>query len=174
METILVTLDGSDLAAQAIPVASRVAGLLGACVRLLRVIPPVPDGEPAPGDLPALVDLEERQARADLERHTPAFDGVPVDLTVLVSDNPAQEIVRYLRESPVDFVVMATQLRSGLHQYVTGSVTEAVLRSGLAPVVAVRPTERPAVSAQRSATGGAGPLDGATAHAPLRWTPADR
>ncbi len=141
METILVTLDGSDLAMQALPVAGKVAALLGARVRLLRVIAPVASGDPPQGDLSALVDLEERRAREDLQRHARALDGVPVDVTVRVSSDPAQEIVRHLRESPVDFVVMATHGHGGLRQMVTGSVTEAVLRSGLAPVVAVRPVE---------------------------------
>ncbi len=138
METILVTLDGSPLAAQAVPVAARLAEQLGAQVRLLRVTPPV-DGS-APGDLPSLVDLEERRAREDLQRQAAALGPVPVDTVVLVSASPAQEIIRYLRASPVDFVVMATHGHGGMQQLVAGSVTEAVLRSGLAPVVAVRPT----------------------------------
>ena len=110
MERILVPLDGSELSEHAVPVAARLARALGARVILLRVVPPPRVSVPeTAGDLPPLVDLEERQAD------------------------------EYLRAHPVDYVVMATHGHGGLRHLITGSVTEAVLRSGLAPVIAVRP-----------------------------------
>lgn len=137
---ILVTLDGSPLAAAAVPVAARLATGLKAEVVLLRVVPPVRrPPPPAAADLPGLIDLEERQAREELAQHQAAFAGLPVEQIVLVGDHPATEIIDWLRRHPVDFAVMATHGHSGLRQIVTGSVTEAVLRSGLAPVIAVRP-----------------------------------
>ncbi|MER3421776.1 MAG: hypothetical protein C4290_15160 [Chloroflexota bacterium] len=140
MERILVPLDGSALSEHAVPVAARLARALEAAVILLRVVPP--PKEPVPptaGDLPPLVDLEERQE--------PAFAGRPVERVVLVGLHPAEEIITWMRAHPVDFVVMATHGHGGLRHLVTGSVTEAVLRSGLAPVIAVRPV--PTSSATR-------------------------
>ncbi len=108
MERILVPLDGSELSEHAVPVAARLARALGARVILLRVVPPPRVSVPeTAGDLPPLVDLEERQADEYLRAHEPAFAGIPVE-----------RVLRHL---------------------ITGSVTEAVLRSGLAPVIAVRP-----------------------------------
>ncbi len=140
MERILVPLDGSELSEHAVPVAARLARALEAQVILLRVVPP--PREPVPptaGDLPPLVDLEERQADEYLRAHEAAFAGRPVERVVLVGLHPAEEIIAWIRAHPVDYVVMATHGHGGLRHIITGSVTEAVLRSGLAPVIAVRP-----------------------------------
>lgn len=138
---ILVTLDGSPLSRAALPVAARLASRLQAEVVLLRVVPPATgQPRPAPGDLLPLVDLEERQADAALQEMAAAFAGFPVARVVLVGEHPADEIVAWLRHNSVDFVVMATHGRGGLRHLLAGSVTEAVLRSGVAPVMAVRPT----------------------------------
>ena len=45
MNTLLVPLDGSALAEQSLPYVRTLAGLLGARVRLLRVITETPDGD---------------------------------------------------------------------------------------------------------------------------------
>lgn len=143
---ILVTLDGSDLSTAAIPVAAQIAHGLGAHVTLLRVVPP-PRRATAPtdaGDLLSLVDLEERQAEHELRAQEAAFAGLPIERVVLVAMHPAEEIIGWLRAHPVAFVVMATHGHGGLHHLLAGSVTEAVLRSGLAPVIAVRPAHVPA------------------------------
>ncbi len=144
---ILVPLDGSDLATTAIPVAAKFAGPLGAEVILMRVIVPersiVADAAP---DLPPLADIEERRADQELQRHGAAFGDLHVTRLVLFGLHPSVEIIAWLRDHPVDFVVMATHGRGGLHHLVAGSVTEAVLRSGLAPVIAIRPAAVAAVA----------------------------
>lgn len=147
MERILVPLDGSELSEHAVPVAARLARALGAEVILLRVVPPPRATLPeTAGDLPPLVDLEERQADEYLRGHEPAFAGTPVERVVLVGPHPAEEIIAWMRTHPVDYVVMATHGHGGLRHLVTGSVTEAVLRSGLAPVIAVRPVMKPSAA----------------------------
>ncbi len=140
---ILVTLDGSALAAAAIPVAAKLAADLGADVILLRVVEGRWWGRPrGAGALPARVDVEEREAEAELRVHQAAFPGLPVTRVVLAGNYAAVEIISWLRRQlhPVDFIVMATHGRGGLRRLIAGSVTEAVLRIGLAPVIAVRPT----------------------------------
>jgi universal stress protein A len=139
--TILVPLDGSELSEAAVPIAADLAAGLRAAVTLLCVVPPVPPARqtgPA-GDLPQLVDLEERRAEEILVSYATAFPGLSVECAVLVAEHAAEAIVDYVRQNPVDFVVMATHGRSGLRHLLAGSVTEAVVRSGVAPVVAVRP-----------------------------------
>lgn len=142
---ILVTTDGSPLSRSAVEVAAPLAEKLRAAVVLLRVVPPLRGNpQPARGDLLPLVDLEERQADEALQEMEAAFSDRSVSRVVLVSDNPAEAIISWLRQNPVDFVVMATHGRGGLRHLLAGSVTEAVLRSGVAPVLAVRPTTVPA------------------------------
>jgi nucleotide-binding universal stress UspA family protein len=139
---IVVTLDGSQHSEAALPVAARLAAGLSADVTLLCVVPPPP---PAPRSSPGgepllLVDLEERRADAALAARAAEFSGLLVDRVVLVSQQPAEAIIAYLVDHPTDLVVMATHGYSGLRHLLAGSVTEAVVRSGVAPVVAVRPT----------------------------------
>jgi nucleotide-binding universal stress UspA family protein len=50
-----------------------------------------------------------------------------------------REIVDFAREVGFDLIVMATHGRSGLSELVQGSIAEAVLKSGVAPVLLVRP-----------------------------------
>jgi nucleotide-binding universal stress UspA family protein len=50
-----------------------------------------------------------------------------------------RETIDFAREGSFDLIVMATHGRSGLSELVQGSVAEAVVRSGVAPVLLVRP-----------------------------------
>jgi len=68
--------------------------------------------------------------------------GTRVQSIVHLGD-PAREIVRCAKDGGFDLIVMATHGRSGISQRLHGSVTEAVLRSGVTPVLVVRPTRRP-------------------------------
>jgi nucleotide-binding universal stress UspA family protein len=52
---------------------------------------------------------------------------------------PAEEIVELARKGKFDAIVMATHGRSGLRDAIQGSVTAEVIRSGVAPVLVVRP-----------------------------------
>ncbi len=64
---------------------------------------------------------------------------------------PDQEIIDFARESGCDLIVMATHGRSGLSELVQGSVAEAVVKSGVTPVLLVRP-RRPQRKRRRRGT----------------------
>jgi nucleotide-binding universal stress UspA family protein len=53
--------------------------------------------------------------------------------------DPAREIIDFAQEGGFDLIAMATHGRSGLSEIVQGSIAEAVVRSGVAPVLLVRP-----------------------------------
>lgn len=57
--------------------------------------------------------------------------------------NPAAEIVRFAKKERIDLIAMATHGRSGLSETLHGSVTAEVVRSGVAPVLVVRPNPKP-------------------------------
>lgn len=143
---ILVTLDGSVFSESALPVAAKVARSLGGEVILLRVVaPPTEDeGQRSDGALPPPAELERRRTDEQLQSLTALFDDAEVRRVVLISADPARDIIGWVRDNNVDFVVMATHGHTGLRQRIAGSVTEAVLRSGAAPVIAVRPPTLPA------------------------------
>jgi nucleotide-binding universal stress UspA family protein len=58
---------------------------------------------------------------------------------VILAHHPAQAIIDWAKEHQPDVIVMATHGRAGLAHAVFGSTAEAVVRSGVAPVLLVRP-----------------------------------
>jgi nucleotide-binding universal stress UspA family protein len=62
---------------------------------------------------------------------------------------PAKEIIDFARRGQFDLIVMATHGRSGLQRTLHGSVTAAVIRSGVAPVLVI--PAKPVPPAQASA-----------------------
>jgi nucleotide-binding universal stress UspA family protein len=66
-------------------------------------------------------------------------EGLTVKCEVIFDDDPAAGIIAYAKEHGPLFIAMATHGRGGLNHAVHGSVTEQVIRSGVAPVLAVRP-----------------------------------
>ena len=67
--------------------------------------------------------------------------GRPVHVAVHFGE-PAKEIIDFARKGRFDLVVMATHGRSRLRKTLQGSVTAAVIRSGVAPVLVTRPKRR--------------------------------
>lgn len=61
--------------------------------------------------------------------------------TVLLSGDPATEIVRFARERGCDVLVVATHGRTGLPRLVLGSVAEKVTRAAPCTVVVARRSE---------------------------------
>ena len=64
--------------------------------------------------------------------------GNSVDAAVRIGE-PAKEIIAFAKRERFDLIVMATHGRSGLQKTLHGSVTSEVIRSGVAPVLVVRP-----------------------------------
>ena len=64
-----------------------------------------------------------------------------IHIEALVADHPADTIIACARELHTDVIVMATHSRASLSRALFGSTTEHVVRSGVAPVLLVHPTE---------------------------------
>jgi len=144
IKRILVPLDGSDLARQALPLATELAMCANAEVMLLTaVVPPIsgaPSGIPAYNDaLMALSDplLEELGTLAgELQQQQ-----VPIR-PVAASGLPAETIVDQAVRRHADLIVLASHGYSGLRRWVLGSVTDKVMRAATTPVVVVRAQAR--------------------------------
>jgi nucleotide-binding universal stress UspA family protein len=66
---------------------------------------------------------------------------IKVETEVVVEHDVAAAIVGFAREKKFDMIAMATHGRSGLNELVQGSVASAVVKSGVAPVLLVRPSK---------------------------------
>jgi len=161
--TILVPLDGSELAEQALAVASAIGGGTGASLVLLRVVPRFTEVtslfDPVHLSLAPLDSARMRGAEDYLQSLASAahWAAGPADTVVGEGDVPS-EIARVARQEGVDLIVMATHGRTGLARLTAGSVATAVLQHAQTPVLLVRPAglapavDEPAGAAPRTTT----------------------
>ena len=143
---ILVPLDGSPLAEQALPYAQALLAPGGELTLLKVVEEPDPihgmRGQPL---VPAedVQGMLERQAHDDLKRAEATLHGQRPHVRLeVVGGNPAVEILRVAAERGVDLIAMTTHGRGALGRWVFGSVADRVARSSPVPVLLVRPSER--------------------------------
>ena len=159
-ERILVPLDGSKLAQQALPYARSVASAKSAEVELLEVIAPLeelpkPDVDdyaavgagtrsgpwPAPDEWPPIAEHYRNRAWLQLaDSATMLGDGVKVSSKVLEGD-AAEAIIAEADRQPGTLIVMATHGRSGLGRWLLGSVADKVVRHANHPTLVVRARE---------------------------------
>jgi nucleotide-binding universal stress UspA family protein len=144
VESIIVPLDGSELAETVLPVVVEWSKALRLKVVLFRAY-----------ELPAAVyygresylpDYEgmkaqfREQAGDYLEAKAKSLRAQGVDKVSfeLVEGEGADEIAAYARKNPQALVAMCTHGRSGIRRWVLGSVTEKVVRHSGNPVLVVR------------------------------------
>ncbi|MDQ2784942.1 MAG: universal stress protein [Chloroflexota bacterium] len=138
---ILVPLDGSHLAATALPYALTLARASDARISLLAVVasPPAHAGLPST----AAQESDERhvtESTAYLESVAIAMraDGFAVT-TVVRHGNPASEILAASEDEECSLIVISTHGRTGLERLHMGSVAQHVLRHAIIPTLVVRP-----------------------------------
>jgi len=143
---ILIPLDGSPLAEQAIDLALRVGSPMHAHYTLMQVIEPVMRGFLIDGAEPYLdVDAEA----AAWQEASDYLEGIAtrlreqghVVMTQVPIGRPAHIILSYTQEHPVDLIAMTTHGRSGVARLLVGSVADKVLRGAEVPLLVYRPPE---------------------------------
>ena len=135
---ILVPLDGSSLAEQALCTAASVAHACDSAVELVLVhtwasLGGVTQGSPtaAPEEKIYLHGIEEEASRRL---------GMPVT-SKIVFGIPAEAIVRHAVESQADLILMTSHGRTGFSRAWLGSVADVVVRESPVPVLIERPIE---------------------------------
>ena len=158
-ERILVPLDGSDLALQALPYARTVFGATGAEVELLSVIEPIESlakgrlrdsvavgagGRPrraSTDNVVRLLNLRRNEAMKTLEATAESLGGTGRVRCIVREGDPAQAIIEEADERPNTLIAMATHGRSGIGRWLLGSVTDKVARHAKHPTLVVRARE---------------------------------
>ena len=141
---ILVAIDGSDTAEQALTQAIDLAKALGSRIRLVHV---ATESDSIPADLPG-VDIQAILqhvhdsgaailARAR-DRVSTAGVAVETRLVEAWSGQPGEEVIQQARQWPADLIVCGTHGRRGLRRILMGSDAEFVLRHTPVPVLLVR------------------------------------
>ena len=143
---ILVALDGSPLAEQALPCAAALGQGLPAELVLFRAVSISSDVEEvldrAQVEAEALADQLEAQASDYLRWMAASLRESGLQVSHVVQHGPAAEsIVDYAANMEIDGIVMATHGYTGLKRWTHGSVAERVLQLADAPVLMVRARE---------------------------------
>ena len=140
--SIVLPLDGSAFAEQAIPAASAIARATGAKLRLVLVhrLPPPPN-DPETAKLYVSVELALRKSEREyLRAIARRLKDRGILAAALVLDGPAgPTLVQWIGESAADLVVMTTHGRGALGRAAYGSVADQLVRSLEVPVLLVRP-----------------------------------
>jgi len=140
---ILVPLDGSSFAEEALPHARELAECGGAEIVLARVDEPY---EPPPGifvpatAIPEVVRLSAGEYLEQLVSRL-RLAGIKVESAVL-DGKVADAILKYAGEEGVDLIVMSTHGRTGISRLLMGSVAEQIVHGAHCPVLLMRPQER--------------------------------
>lgn len=156
MNTILVPLDGSELAQVSLPYAQLLASIFSARIHLLRVLSSADQEDLFISPSTALykraigsdVNRERthriwtmlrEQAEADLQAQAAMLCQAGLEVLVDVRVGPpAETIVKITEHEPINMIVMATHGYSGLRRWALGSVTDKVVRATTTPVFVVR------------------------------------
>ncbi len=140
--TIVVPLDGSPLAEHALATATMLAERAEARIELLRAHQLMLHDL---GDQLALDQAMRDEAQEYLDRTAKGIQDEsglhPV--TKVLEGPPAQTISEYVRGLRDPLIVMSTHGRTGFSRVWMGSVADAVIRTGAAPVLLLRPEEQP-------------------------------
>jgi len=150
IKSILVPLDGSPFAEQALPWAACLSKVAGAHLELVRVHDPVPpwtiatEGAVAATTMdPSIRDAEEQYlANCAARLVEGGFEGVSHRL---LDGDVAEEIACHAEDNAFGLVVLATHGRGALSRLWLGSVSDALVRRLTVPVLLIRPAEGSAI-----------------------------
>lgn len=134
---ILVPLDGSELAEEALQPALSMAQLMQANLTLIRVIPP-PIRETGDQYTPVATDILLEKAGNYLLSVRERLTAVYSRISIKIATGPvAETLVGYAGEQGVDLIVISSHGRSGVSRWVFGSVAEKVVRGAPCAVLVV-------------------------------------
>jgi nucleotide-binding universal stress UspA family protein len=149
---VVVPLDGSRFAEQALDCAELMAELFGARLTLVRAYAGTNQtillvgGIEGPASAEMLDQIEETAQNARrqacrylrLQAYRLRCHGREVEMRVL-DDLPAAAIVAVTREEPDTLLVMSTHGRRGVVRLVLGSTADAVVHALHSPILLIRP-----------------------------------
>jgi nucleotide-binding universal stress UspA family protein len=147
LKSVIVPLDGSELAESILPLVEALAKKLGLEVILLRayMIPygayTAGEGFYDPVNLKAFLSGLRQESIDYLERKAAALrrNGVENVSCISCEGLSADEIIKFARATPDNLIAMCSHGRSGVKRWMLGSVTETVVRHSGDPVLISRP-----------------------------------
>jgi nucleotide-binding universal stress UspA family protein len=136
-DNILLPYDGSEGAAAVLHHASEIAHWADATIEVLYVADTTRDSVTVVEG--QTIDVLVKEGEDIVEEAANTLDSLGVSYgTNVVQGNPAPTIVEYAEQYDQNLVVMSTHAREGVSRYLSGSVSEKVVRLSSVPVLTVR------------------------------------
>ncbi|WP_353185908.1 universal stress protein [Parapedobacter lycopersici] len=144
-ERILIATDDSDCSKKALQHGYNLAKAMGAAVALVHVIEPAAPtnygADPLMGQQPIIIpettEIQEENSRSMLDEISKKFTGITDIVTFSRIGTPKQEILDLAGEWAADLIIMGTHGRTGFDHFISGSVSESVIRKANCPVLVV-------------------------------------
>lgn len=141
---ILVPLDGSEIAEQALPEAAQLSRHAKLPVSLLQVInPSLEFSMVGQGMAPITAELYNEvesdftnRANEELDRGAAQLGDLEAGITKVVLEGGTVEAIKHYVQ-PGDLIVMTSHGRSGFRRFLLGSVAQKIIHERVAPVVLV-------------------------------------
>jgi nucleotide-binding universal stress UspA family protein len=164
IRSLLLPLDGSDLAENAMPPASYLARLFGASVTLFHVIE-----QGARSRIHAsrhLTQPEESDAylAEAAARYFHAGPAIERHVHKAAVRNVARSIVEHSRELHTDLIILCAHGSGGARDWLIGNIAQQVISRGPTPVMLLRPEGPPAPDSSYSIRSILLPMDGMPEH----------
>lgn len=164
-EHVLVPLDGSFRAEQALPVAARIARATGGSLLLVRVVNPPVDYSGGLAPVPMMTGqiVESEMAGATdyltVVAGWPELAGIDVTTEVLFGF-PGQRLIEAAGTHECDLIVLCSHGRTGFTRWALGSVAHTLVHQSTVPVLVLRQEEAPTHTTMARSLYTLVPLDG--------------
>jgi nucleotide-binding universal stress UspA family protein len=147
--TILVPLDGSQLAEVVLPHANALAKAFDAALWLVRVIESTVEEETQPID-PLQWQITKREAETYLENTAELLriNGVTTEYSIL-EGKTAGRIVEFAENQEIDLILLSSHGKSGLSRWNISSITRKIIQNAKRSTMIVRAYESPDTGFER-------------------------
>jgi nucleotide-binding universal stress UspA family protein len=147
---ILCPVDFDDNSMAALTHARRLAIDMGAMIHLLHVLPILPTyaDEGLANSVDQAAEQEAQRRLKDLVRRRLSRTPAEIHTRIAFVSEVPKTILAFARELTADLIVMATHGRGIIGHLFFGSVTEAVVRNAVCPVLTLRFTPEPEAKPQ--------------------------
>jgi len=147
-QRVLVPLDGSARAEQALASAAALARIDGASISLLTVV--TPNSGRKAGELESTIGPAGADHVAGLKRYLDSvaasqiLRGIPVSSRVVIANDAAEAILSTAFAGDADLIAIAARGRGAITRAASGSVSDRVMREAVVSVLVVHPEVRAA------------------------------
>lgn len=144
-QRILIATDDSECSKKALQHGYSLAKHMEASVALIHVIEPASPtnygADPLMGQQPIIIpettEIQEENSKKLLDEISRDFQDVKEVFTFSRIGTPKQEILTVASEWAADLIIMGTHGRTGFDHFISGSVSESVIRRASCPVLVV-------------------------------------